>query len=90
MSEKTDQATRGPLYAFATSLVINVKTRADFITIIRYGLKYLLEEDPGLLMELIVREGQRESPPFPDKSFMDIANEIMRELNLKLVVTDVK
>lgn len=71
---------------FAISLTDEAKTHDQWLCIVRYGLKTLLE-DQQLLIEIIVREADRmrERAGLGHRKTSDDARVIMQELGLKFV-----
>lgn len=74
--------------SFAVWLTDNTQSHGQWLSVVRFGLKTLLDAQP-LLIEIICREAQREA----DRSNLgshvaaDHIGGIMAELSLKLVTT---
>lgn len=73
---------------FAINLTDQCKTHYDWLCVVRFGLKQLLENQQ-LLMEIIVREAQRmrDRSGAEGRVVADDARVIMQELGLRFMVT---
>ncbi len=72
---------------FAVSLTDNCKTHGDWLSVVRFGLKTLLDNQL-LLVEIISREAQRQLEKSPDSHCIaDEIRGIFNELGLQIVVT---
>lgn len=71
---------------FAVDLTDNTRDHAEWLAVMRYGLKTLLYNQP-LLMELIVRESvrQRDRSGIESRVPADDARAIIEELGLRFV-----
>lgn len=74
---------------FAIALCDQSKSHDDWLCIVRFGLKTLLE-NPVLLVEIISREADAQlgRKAIPSRVLADEIREIFQELKLKLVLSD--
>lgn len=70
---------------FAITLTDSCKTHKEWLAVVRFGLGTLLE-DQHTLIEVIVREAQREAAKHPQRRDADHAVSILKELGLRLEV----
>lgn len=70
---------------FAITLADNCKTHVEWLSVVRFGLKTLLENQL-LLIEIITREAERQAQKTPGHTTADEVRQIFHELNLRLMV----
>jgi len=70
---------------FAVNLAAQAKTHEEWLSIVHFGRKTLLEEE-GLLAEIIVAEAMREAEKNEHHKPSDEVAKILRELGLKLAL----
>lgn len=70
---------------FAIELTDKTKSHEEWLAVVRFGLGTLLQ-DQHILIEVIVREAQREAAKHPHHVAADHAASILRELGLRLEV----
>lgn len=70
---------------FAVELAASAKTHDQWIGIVNFGLRTLLEE-PGLLAEIIVTEAIREAEKDPHIKPADKVASILKELGLRITI----
>jgi hypothetical protein len=72
---------------FAVELTDKCENRAQWLSVMRFGLETLMKE-PKLLMELVVRRASRELAESQSvtKVVADFAADLLSELGLKFVV----
>ncbi|HYE73500.1 MAG TPA: hypothetical protein VEF04_09215 [Blastocatellia bacterium] len=81
--------TKNDMEQFAVNLTDNCKMHEEWLSVVRFGLKTLLENQP-LLIEIIAREASRQLERKNLQSLV-IADEvrfIFEELELKLVINE--
>jgi hypothetical protein len=70
---------------FAVELAAKTKTHEEWLSVVRFGLGTLLNNQ-SLLAEIVVAEATREAEKMPTHKASDEVAKILRELGLRLVV----